>query len=355
MPARSPTPSRPDGDRCGRMTRCGYSPRPTAEKAPSTRSRPPFPARSGTRPVSSRARTGGRLPANGSNCPGTSPWSNWPRCAGCRSWLRRTRSARQPTDSGRSSATPSPPAPGRWSSASAAPHPPTADPARCVPWDWCCGMPTGRRSPAAAGSSPGWHPWIAGACCRRRPAESPCSPTSARRSPARTEPPRCSARRRVPPGAGRRAGLGPGALRVAARRRPGPTGHGSGGRMRLRLAAGWGAEVEPGAAYIARLSGLAEAIAGADVVLTGEGRFDATSGTGKVVGELLRLAAITAWRPASSPDRYPRLRAACGRRRWSIWPIPSRMRSSIRSRCCSRPAPLPPVTTPRVRTPHLRE
>ena len=198
MPARSPTPSRPDGGRCGRMTRCGYSPRPTAERAPSTRSRPPFPARSGTRPVSSPARTGGRLPASGSNCPGTSPWSNWPRCAGCRSWMRRTRSARQPTDSARSSATPSPPAPGRWSSASAAPPPPTADPARCVPSDWCCGMPTAPRSPAAAGSWPGWHPWIAGACCRPRPAESPCSPTSARRSPARTEPPRCSDRRRVP-------------------------------------------------------------------------------------------------------------------------------------------------------------
>jgi glycerate kinase len=66
---------------------------------------------------------------------------------------------------------------------------------------------------------------------------------------------------------------------------------GAAGGCGYGFAAGWGAEVEPGAAYIARLSGLAEAVAGADVVLTGEGRVDATSGTGKVVGELLRLAA----------------------------------------------------------------
>ncbi len=71
---------------------------------------------------------------------------------------------------------------------------------------------------------------------------------------------------------------------------PDRPGMGAAGGCGYGFAAGWGAEVEPGAAYIARLSGLAEAVAGADVVLTGEGRFDATSGTGKVVGELLRLA-----------------------------------------------------------------
>jgi glycerate kinase len=72
---------------------------------------------------------------------------------------------------------------------------------------------------------------------------------------------------------------------------PDRAGMGAAGGCGYGFAAGWGAEVEPGAAFIARLSGLAEAVAGADVVLTGEGRFDATSGTGKVVGELLRLAA----------------------------------------------------------------
>ncbi len=71
---------------------------------------------------------------------------------------------------------------------------------------------------------------------------------------------------------------------------PNVPGMGAAGGCGYGFAAAWGAEVEPGAAYIARLSGLAEAIAGSDVVLTGEGRFDATSGTGKVVGELLRLA-----------------------------------------------------------------
>jgi glycerate kinase len=42
---------------------------------------------------------------------------------------------------------------------------------------------------------------------------------------------------------------------------------------------------------IAELTGLAAAAASADVVVTGEGRFDATSTTGKVVGNALSLAA----------------------------------------------------------------
>lgn len=67
-------------------------------------------------------------------------------------------------------------------------------------------------------------------------------------------------------------------------------GMGAAGGSGYGFAAAWGAEVEPGAAYIARLSGLADAVGGADVLLTGEGRFDATSGTGKVVGELLELS-----------------------------------------------------------------
>ncbi|MFE9960156.1 glycerate kinase [Micromonospora sp. NPDC005299] len=46
----------------------------------------------------------------------------------------------------------------------------------------------------------------------------------------------------------------------------------------------------PGAATIATLVGLGDALAGADLVLTGEGRFDETSLTGKVVGSLLDAA-----------------------------------------------------------------
>ncbi|HEY9497661.1 MAG TPA: glycerate kinase, partial [Terrimesophilobacter sp.] len=65
---------------------------------------------------------------------------------------------------------------------------------------------------------------------------------------------------------------------------------GAAGGTAYGFAAAWGAAIEPGARYISALSGLSEALKGADVVLTGEGRFDATSSTGKVVGELLGLA-----------------------------------------------------------------
>jgi glycerate kinase len=54
--------------------------------------------------------------------------------------------------------------------------------------------------------------------------------------------------------------------------------------------------LEPGSAAIAELTGLTSAAAEADVLLTGEGRFDATSRTGKVVGNALELVAGTATR-----------------------------------------------------------
>jgi glycerate 2-kinase len=47
----------------------------------------------------------------------------------------------------------------------------------------------------------------------------------------------------------------------------------------------------PGAAELGRIAGLADAIAGADLVVTGEGRFDVTSTTGKVTGSVLAAAA----------------------------------------------------------------
>ncbi|MDO5099057.1 MAG: glycerate kinase [Corynebacterium sp.] len=49
----------------------------------------------------------------------------------------------------------------------------------------------------------------------------------------------------------------------------------------------------PGAAIVAEATGLADHIADADVVITGEGRFDAQSLSGKVVGEVLKLARDT--------------------------------------------------------------
>lgn len=51
----------------------------------------------------------------------------------------------------------------------------------------------------------------------------------------------------------------------------------------------WGAVLVPGARRINELSGLTVAVPRADVVITGEGRFDATSGTGKLVGTVLEL------------------------------------------------------------------
>lgn len=51
----------------------------------------------------------------------------------------------------------------------------------------------------------------------------------------------------------------------------------------------WGARIEPGARFVQRASGLIEAMAGAHIVITGEGRFDDSSMEGKVVGEILGL------------------------------------------------------------------
>ncbi|MCC9305987.1 glycerate kinase, partial [Kitasatospora sp. RB6PN24] len=70
-------------------------------------------------------------------------------------------------------------------------------------------------------------------------------------------------------------------------RRPGA---GAAGGAAYGLMAAWGATVTPGAAAVADLLGLTEALAGADLVVTGEGRFDATSLLGKVVGEVLARA-----------------------------------------------------------------
>ncbi|WP_353114166.1 glycerate kinase [Microbacterium sp.] len=52
----------------------------------------------------------------------------------------------------------------------------------------------------------------------------------------------------------------------------------------------WGARLLPGAQEVARLVGLAEAISGADVVVTGEGSYDGQSGDGKVPSFVAGLA-----------------------------------------------------------------
>jgi glycerate kinase len=68
-------------------------------------------------------------------------------------------------------------------------------------------------------------------------------------------------------------------------------GAGAAGGTAFGLASAFGATIRPGSDYLAELSGVGRLIAEADVLITGEGRFDATSLTGKLVGELVRLAA----------------------------------------------------------------
>ncbi len=61
-------------------------------------------------------------------------------------------------------------------------------------------------------------------------------------------------------------------------------GTGAAGGLGFALAAALGARIVPGAAELGALIGLGKAIEGADLVVTGEGRLDATSQDGKVVG-----------------------------------------------------------------------
>jgi glycerate kinase len=77
---------------------------------------------------------------------------------------------------------------------------------------------------------------------------------------------------------------------------PGQPGAGAAGGTGYGFAAAWGAVIEPGSSAIAELTGLVRALADADVLLTAEGRFDATSLTGKVVGNALELVAGTSVR-----------------------------------------------------------
>lgn len=71
---------------------------------------------------------------------------------------------------------------------------------------------------------------------------------------------------------------------------PAAPGAGAGGGTAYGLQAVWGATLRFGSMHIADLARLDAALHGADVVLTGEGRFDATSLRGKVCGEVLRRA-----------------------------------------------------------------
>ncbi|PRB13081.1 glycerate kinase [Microbacterium sp. MYb62] len=71
---------------------------------------------------------------------------------------------------------------------------------------------------------------------------------------------------------------------------PAGQGNGAAGGTGAALAV-WGGTLAPGAAEVAELIGLADAIADADVVITGEGSYDGQSGDGKVPSFLAGLAA----------------------------------------------------------------
>lgn len=68
-------------------------------------------------------------------------------------------------------------------------------------------------------------------------------------------------------------------------------GAGAAGGTTFGLSLGWSTACSSGAESIASLIGLPEAIRAADLVITGEGRLDSQSFNGKVVGEIVRLAA----------------------------------------------------------------
>lgn len=71
---------------------------------------------------------------------------------------------------------------------------------------------------------------------------------------------------------------------------PDAPGAGAAGGCGYGLAAAWGARLLPGAAEIAGIAGLPAALAGADLVITGEGQYDSTSVGGKVTGAVCAAA-----------------------------------------------------------------
>ena len=67
-------------------------------------------------------------------------------------------------------------------------------------------------------------------------------------------------------------------------------GSGAAGGLGFALAVALGGELVSGSGWVATHLGLDAAVAGADLVVTGEGRLDATSATGKVVAGVLSVA-----------------------------------------------------------------
>jgi glycerate 2-kinase len=72
---------------------------------------------------------------------------------------------------------------------------------------------------------------------------------------------------------------------------PQAPGAGAAGGAGYGFAAAWGARLAPGGAELSRIVGLGRELSRADLVLTGEGRYDATSADGKITGTVLAAAA----------------------------------------------------------------
>lgn len=71
---------------------------------------------------------------------------------------------------------------------------------------------------------------------------------------------------------------------------PATAGAGAAGGTAFGLLSCWPGRMVPGSAAVADAVGLADQLQGADLVVTGEGRFDMQSADGKVVGHLLGVA-----------------------------------------------------------------
>lgn len=72
---------------------------------------------------------------------------------------------------------------------------------------------------------------------------------------------------------------------------PAAPGAGAAGGTGYGFAAAWDALIRPGAPELCRIAGLERALDGADLVITGEGRYDRTSLAGKVAGAVFAAAA----------------------------------------------------------------
>ncbi len=72
---------------------------------------------------------------------------------------------------------------------------------------------------------------------------------------------------------------------------PDAAGAGAAGGTGYGFAAAWGASIRPGAPELGRIAGLERALRDADLVITGEGRYDRTSTGGKVAGAVFAAAA----------------------------------------------------------------